>query len=182
MRCILKHIDVVDEKADALIYSTNVLLNCSGGVGSCLVEKYGKQVQEDLHALLKDDGRKFANQGEVFEKVSAGMSYKKVFHTVPNDPMYNTNAVIIESILCCCLSIANADTDVRSVAVSALATGYGKLFFDDFFRIVAKVAKENQYDDIDTLTICSYDSYSYKLACEQIESEGIKITPDHVKI
>ncbi len=42
------NIDVLDLPADALIYSSNVLLNCSGGVGACLVERYGKQVQVDL--------------------------------------------------------------------------------------------------------------------------------------
>lgn len=175
MKCYLKHIDVVEESADALIYSTNVLLNCSGGVGACLVEKYGRHVQEDLHQILKDDDRKFANQGEVFEIVSAGMHYKKVFHTVPNDPMYNTSTVIVESILCCCLSIADVDSEIQSVAVSALSTGYGKLYYDEFFRTVEKVVRENKYTNLESLTLCVYDEYSYRLACEQIEQEGMQI-------
>lgn len=175
MECLLKQIDVVDEPADALIYSTNVLLNSSGGVGSCLVEKYGRHVQDDLHQILKDQDRKFANQGEVFEMVSEGMPYKKVFHTVPNDPVYNTDTMIVESILCFCLTSANDDPEVETVAVSALATGYGKLYFDEFFRTVDKVVRENDYPNLQTLTVCVYDEYSYGLACEQIGVEGMVI-------
>jgi hypothetical protein len=39
MNQFIKCMDVLDLKADALIYSTNVRLNCTGGVGACLLER-----------------------------------------------------------------------------------------------------------------------------------------------
>lgn len=44
----IKHTDILDEPADALIDSTNIMLNCTGGVGACLLTKYGSHVQSEL--------------------------------------------------------------------------------------------------------------------------------------
>lgn len=171
----IQNIDVFDLPADALIYSTNVLLNCSGGVGACLVERYGKQVQADLHGLLYDKGVKFAEQGDVFQHVSEGVPYKKVFHTIPCDGFYETTEEIVRGILRRCLAECVNAKDVRSVAFSALATGYGRLGFDSFFRIAAAVFGEEEFSPIETATICIYDSYLYSLAAEQIRTEALDL-------
>ena len=172
----IQKIDVLDLPADALIYSTNVLLNCTGGVGACLVERYGKQVQVDLHALLSKRGIKFATRGSVFQKVTEGMPYKKVFHTIPCDGFYDTTEEIVADVVRSSLSNCVDAGDVRTVALSALATGYGHLGFDEFFRIASSVLAEEAFGTLDTVTICIEDDYSFSLASEQIGEEALRLT------
>jgi O-acetyl-ADP-ribose deacetylase (regulator of RNase III) len=153
----IKHCEITNESADALIYSTNVMLNCSGGVGSSLVMRYGTHIQSDLHSILKDSGRRFAERGEVFQLVSHGMPYRAVFHAVACDGWYQTTPEVITSILRHCLARCTGMPEVRSVAMSALATGYGRLAFEDFFRIAAPVINEPEFDSIESIAICLSD-------------------------
>jgi len=171
----IQNIDVLDLKADALIYSTNVILNCSGGVGACLVKRYGRHVQEDLHKVLSDQGKKFSEQGAVIQLVPDGMDYARVFHTIPCDGFYNTSEEIVTDILRRSLRECVATDQVRSVALSALATGYGHLGYDEFFRIASSVLSETEFCPLEAVTICIYDTYSFGLACEQIESESLNL-------
>ena len=175
MDVLVKNIDLLELPADALVYSTNVLLNCTGGVGACLLERYGKQVQTDLHQLLSDRGTRFAEQGAVFQHVTDGMPYKQVFHTVPCDGFYDTTEEIVKGILRYCLEQCSATEDIRTIAMSALATGYGRLLFDDFFRIASSIFTENNYPGIDTITICVSNDYSYRLVIEQTTKEKLRV-------
>lgn len=171
----IQNIDVLDLPADALIYSTNVLFNCTGGVGACLVERYGRAVQTDLHALLRERGIKFAEQGSVFQHVTKGMPYKKVFHTVPCDGFYDTTQEIVKGVLRTSLGECVRAGDIHTVALSALATGYGHLQFDNFFRIASSVLNEELFAPIKSVTICIYDDYSFNMASEQITEESLPL-------
>ncbi len=177
MRCLIKNIDVVDEPADALIYSTNVSLNCSGGVGSALLSRYGKVVQTDLHGLLTSSGRRFANQGEWFQHVSAGMPYQAVFHNVPCDGWYDTTPEKVEGVLRDCLKECLRLGGIGTIATSALATGYGHLSFDDYLRLAARVFADPAYGSFDRVTLCIADGPSYEEALKMIESEFLGIHP-----
>ena len=172
----IQNIDVLDLKADALIYSTNVILTCSGGVGACLVKRYGRHVQDDLHGLLRDQDIKFADQGSVFQLVSSGMAYSKGFHTIPCDGFYNTTPEIVTEILGRCLRECVASPAIRSVALSALATGYGRMGYDEFFRVASSVLADSEFASLDSVTLCIYDPYSYSLAREQISEESLNLT------
>lgn len=90
MTSLIQLSNVLDVPADALIYSTNLLFNCSGGVGAALMRRYGPHVQSDLHAILLRRGSRFANRGDVEEWVSQGMPYHAVYHTVPSNGFYET--------------------------------------------------------------------------------------------
>lgn len=63
------------------------------------------------------------------------------------------------------------------MAVSALATGYGRLPFDEFFRIAAAVFAEARFAALDSVTICIQDDYLFRVTCEQIAEEGLPLTP-----
>ncbi|MEM7143597.1 MAG: macro domain-containing protein [Verrucomicrobiota bacterium] len=166
---------MLDLAADALIYSTNVLLNCTGGVGSCLLERYGNQVQSDLHLLLKDRGLKYADQGMAFQHVTDGMPYKRLYHAVPCDGFYDTTEEIVATVLRKCLSGCVEAVDVKSVALSALATGYGHLGLDEFLRIASSVLAEPEFLALQTVTICLDDEVSYGLARDQIAEEMLAL-------
>ena len=173
MNATIQNIDVLDLPTDVLVYSTNVLLNCSGGVGACLVKRYGKHVQDDLHSLLHDQDTRFAPRGSIFQLVSTGMPYSKVFHVVPSDGFYNTTSEIVADILRRCLRECLQDPAIRSIALSALATGYGHLEFDEFFRIASTVFAEEEFAAIESVTICICDEYSYNLAKNLILEEKL---------
>ena len=177
MRCVIKNSDVLDEPTDALIYSTNVLLNCSGGVGGGLMARYGKLVQTDLHGLLASSGRRFANQGEWFQHVTAGMPYLAVFHCVPCDGWYDTTNQIVESILRQCLDNCLKMGNIRTIANSALATGYGHLPFEQYVRLAARVFADPAYASFERATICIANEYSYREGVEVIRSDSLQIQP-----
>jgi O-acetyl-ADP-ribose deacetylase (regulator of RNase III) len=173
MKRLVKNTDVLDEPADTLIYSTNVMLNCTGGVGACLVSRYGAHVQAELHSLLKARGTMYAAQGDVFPYVCSGMPYRKVFHTMPCDGWYETSSEIVERVLRQCLGQCVGTNDVKAVAMSALATGYGHLDFEDFFRVAARTVNDPAYSGIEKITVCIADVPSYQQAVELIRREGL---------
>ncbi|MGF1657129.1 MAG: macro domain-containing protein [Verrucomicrobiales bacterium] len=174
MKRLIQNIDVLDLTADALIYSTNVLLNCTGGVGACLVARYGEQVQTDLHQLLRQRNIKFADQGAVFQMVTEDMPYKRVFHTIPCDGFYNTTKEIVESVLRVSLREC-IQAEVQTVALTALATGYGHLGFDAFFRIAAQVLADPEFAKIQTTTICLDDPIAFDIARDQVLEEELNL-------
>lgn len=175
MIACIQHIDILDCPADALIYSTNVLLNCSGGVGACLLGRYGGEVQKDLHSFLDKRGIRHLERGTVLQHVTTGMPYQKVFHTVPCDGFYETTKEIIADILRQSLQECVDGGAVRTIAMSALATGYGHLGYEEFFRIATSVLAEEAFASLELVTICIEDDYSFKLASEQIRDEGLRL-------
>ena len=175
MRRLIKCIDLLDEPADALVYSTNVLLNCSGGVGAALMARYGTIVQEDLHQILADRGHRFVQRGEVLEHVSAGMPYKCVYHTVPSDGFYDTTPEIVQDVLRQALRGCCESGDVSSVVMSALATGFGHLQFEDFFGVAAPVLVEEEFASLERITICVELEYSFELAKKQVAVDGLPL-------
>ena len=174
----IKRMDVVDCFADALIYSTNVFLNCSGGVGSTLMSRYGEHFQEDLHNLLKDSDVKYAAQGSVYEMVSSGMPYKAIFHTVPCDGFYDTSTEIVTDVLKQSLDACVRRVDISSVAISLLASGYGKMEPDEFLRIASDVLSSDEYSSIDRATICIYDEGLFQQASKQVTEENLRLEDD----
>jgi O-acetyl-ADP-ribose deacetylase (regulator of RNase III) len=176
MTCYLKHTDLVEEPADVLIYSTNVLLNCSGGVGAAMMAKYGRRFQTDLHGLLASSGSRFANQGESFQHVTQGLPYRAVFHCVPCDGWYDTSPEIVERLLRHCLDECLKMGDVQTVVTSAMATGYGHLPFADYLRLASRVVADETYCGFERFTICTSDEYSYKEGLMLIETEALAIS------
>lgn len=175
MRAI-KNIDILDEPADALIYSTNVLLNCSGGVGADLVKRYGQNVQADLHKFLTDKGTKFAQRGDIYEHVTDGIPYAKLFHTVPSNGWYETTPEIIKTIIGSCLSRSLEHGNIKTVVMSVLATGYGTLLYEDFFRIANQVINQSTFLPIEKIIIAIHDPYAFDLASQQIKDESLSLS------
>ena len=171
---ILKHIDILDEPADALIYSTNLQINCTGGVGACLVSRYGFKVQDELHALRLERGHGFPRQGDVLQHVTKGMPYRKVFHTMPCDPWYDTSAEIVQNTLRCCLDECLEGKEVKKVAVTALATGYGHLQIEDFLRVADKVLNDDKYSAIGEIAICIADKFAFDHARQIVQNENLR--------
>ena len=172
----IKNIDVVEHQSDVLIYSTNVFLNCSGGVGSTLLNRYGNTLQSDLHTLLANSDVKYAQQGDIYNKVSTGMPYKAVFHTVPCDGFYETSIDIVTDILQRCMDECIRLPFISTVSISLLGCGYGHMEPEEFIRIAAEVLNRSKYSDLESAVLCIYDHYLYTQACEQVRVEGLKFS------
>ena len=85
MRWQLKHADLLHEPAEALIVSANPQLNLSGGVGAALLNRYGQDVQTELHYHLKKIGQRYVQPTEVVPTFGGGVPYKVVLHAVAKD-------------------------------------------------------------------------------------------------
>lgn len=67
MKRRILHADITKIASDAMIYSTNVRLTLTGGVGAALFREFGVGVQIDLHNSPLGTGRELAEVGDVFE-------------------------------------------------------------------------------------------------------------------
>lgn len=169
-----RKIDILDHPAEALVYSTNVHLHCSGGVGAALVDRYGPAVQEMLRGFLAKEGRRSAPQGTIFEGTLPAMPSRQVFHTVPTDFWHNTTPEVVERVLREALSRC-VRQGMRSVALSALATGYGDLLLADFLILADRVLCAPDYRAIPEITLCLPDAPSFALACKVAAARGLKL-------
>jgi O-acetyl-ADP-ribose deacetylase (regulator of RNase III) len=174
----IKHADILNDPADALIYSTNILLNCTGGVGGALLERYGQHFQIELHQLLRKRGASFASQGEVIDYVPAGLPYRHLIHTTPCDGMYDTTPSFTEDVLSRALACCSGDPSVRRVAVSALATGFGHLKFEDFLLIASRVFHLSHFATLQDIILCIDDAFTFRYACEIIQERGLMLEID----
>ena len=64
---VIRHGDIVDAVADAIVFSSNEHLFLSGGAGASLLGKHGRPLQEAMHRIMAGRGIKVAPRGAVFE-------------------------------------------------------------------------------------------------------------------
>ena len=174
----IKLSDILDVPADALVYSTNILFNCTGGVGGAMMMKYGPHVQMELHELMASHSEKFMKQGSVIDYVPGGLPYRHVLHTFPCDGMYDTTAAIVEDVLRQALLICVQDHSVSRVAVSALATGYGHMTLDEFLPIAGRVFNDTIFEEIPEIVLCLPNEESFSWAEIVVHALKIDLVPD----
>ena len=123
--------DILDEPADVLICSANPFLTLSGGVGGALLLRYGPSLQVELNEFLKRQGRRYLEPGSIVVTEAAAMPYRAVVHAVAVNAFYESSPEIVGRVLRAAL-VAAAERGAITVAVTALATGYGKLSIAQF--------------------------------------------------
>src|SRR5262249_55746253 len=152
MRWSVKQGDILDEPADVLICSANPWLNLSGGVGGEILLRYGPQMQEELHRHLAGRGLRSIPQGEVVPCGPCGTAYKTVLHAVAVDCFYGSSPEVIEAAVSRALSVA-ASLGASRVALTALATGYGRMSITDFARGLASLLSA-EFPPVAEVVIC----------------------------
>jgi O-acetyl-ADP-ribose deacetylase (regulator of RNase III) len=160
MRWIVKQGNIIDEPADVLICSANVDLNLSGGVGGEILVRYGNAMQKELHRFLSERYLRCARQGDVIQTSSCGTPYKAVLHAVAVNVFYQSSPEVIESIVSKSLRLA-ASLGARKVALTALATGYGRLSIQDFAKGISPLMAE-AFPPIEEVIICVRKDYDVK--------------------
>lgn len=130
--------DLLDVPADVLVCSANVYLNLSGGVGGAFALRYGSTMQDFLQAYLAWNGLRFVRRGAVVEAPPCGGPYRVVLHAVAVDAAYDTSPEVVAAVLAECL-IRSAAHGARSVAMTAVGTGYGRLSLPEFAEGLRRV-------------------------------------------
>jgi len=168
----IRKLDILDEPAEALIYSTNVELNCSGGVGGALVDRYGTGVQTALRSLLAAAGTARMPQGSVCEQTLPGLPYRALFHTVPTNRWHQTTPEVVAQVLRQALRRC-LELGIDRVALSALATGFGDLILEDFLRLADGILHDPVFLPIRQITLCLNNTAEFALAVRLIESRKL---------
>ena len=141
-RWCVHHGDLLDVPADVLVCSGNVYLTLSGGVGGAFLLRYGAAMQDSLSGYLSEQGVKHVERGDVIAMPSLGSPYRAVLHAVAVDGFYDTTIEVVTEVIRKCLRMA-ADHGAKTVAMSALATGYGRKPIEFFAAAVESVIAED---------------------------------------
>jgi len=131
MRWTFTHGDILTQRADVLVCSANVFLNLSGGVGGEILRRCGLAIQQELHEHLVNTNRKFVERGQIVTTAAHGLPFTAILHAVAVDGFYQTSIEIVRTVIDASLCRA-AEMDARRVALTALATGYGRLPMTQF--------------------------------------------------
>ena len=123
--------DILDVPADVLVCSANVWLNLSGGVGGAILLRHGDGMQRELHGWLAARGRRHAEPGTVIATGPHGLTVTAVLHAVAVNGFYETTPDLVRACVAASLTAA-ASRNAHRVALTALATGYGRLSMVDF--------------------------------------------------
>ncbi len=134
--------DILDINSDALVYSTNQNLSLSGGVGACLLHKYGYELQSILDRALSKSGVDTVCVGTIVEGHSQSMPWRRVFHTVATDLDYNTDFGVVKNIVREVLERCELDHAINSITFSALGCGYGSGKYTEFLYLLNDVLKD----------------------------------------
>lgn len=152
MRWSITHGDILDLPADVLVCSANVFLNLSGGVGGAILLRIGPAMQQELHQHLANRQKKFVERGEVVEAAPHGLPFRTVLHAVAVDGFYRTSPEVVRAVVDKCLARAAA-LGAKSVSLTALATGYGRLSMDGFAQAIAPLQKA-EYPPLELVRVC----------------------------
>lgn len=151
MKIICKAGDIVDEEVDVLVSSGNIYLNLSGGVGGEIVHRGGRDVQAELHQYLKDNNIKYVKPGFVLRVNPGPTKAKHVLYAVAVDLWYNSSIELVSGVIKKALGMAD-ELGAKTVALPALATGYGRLKMEEFAKGLQD-ALTSEYPSIEELRI-----------------------------
>jgi len=167
MQWLICHGNILDIKADALICSANVQLNMSGGVGGEILVRHGDQMQKELHQYLSERKISFVAPGTVVKTSPCGTSFSLVLHAVAINVFYETSHELIVLTLRRALAICS-ENGFETVALTALATGYGRYPIEKFAIALLDVQKE-KFDTIKTISICLKNEYDAEVLVKSLE-------------
>lgn len=130
MRVLFKTGNIVDEPVEGLVCSGNVQLNMSGGVNGELLSRGGRKMQEELHGYLRERQVKYVDPGFVMAIGPEPTQFKCIVYTVSIDAFYESSVEMVCSALTNSLRLIQ-EAGCKTVAIPALATGYGHLSKND---------------------------------------------------
>lgn len=142
MRITVTAGDILDEPADVLICSANGKLEMTGGVNLAAWSRPGGPgIEAELQAHLRSAGSKWVPPGTVVVTGPGPLAFRHILHAVAIDAFYKSGVELVRTTLETAFARA-ASLGARSAAVTALATGYGRLPMADFATALRMAAAE----------------------------------------
>ena len=165
--------DLLNEIADAIICPANPWLNMSGGVNGEILRRRGDAMQQELHAHLRSIGKSAVEPGTIVVTGAGPLRAKYAIHVVAIDPFYDSSIELVCEAITRALRRAS-ELGARTVAMPALATGYGHLSMEQFGSALAQ-AIENDYFPVERLiVVVRSDEYSDTLRkCLNRDETGV---------
>lgn len=151
MRVIVKHGDILLEQVDVLVSTANPQLNMSGGINGEILVRGGLAVQQELRAYQAKIGRKWVEAGTVVTTGPGPTPARHIIHAVSIDPWYHSDVDLIRRTVEAALTEA-ARLNAHTVALPALATGYGRLPMPEFAAGL-KLALGRKYPPVEELRV-----------------------------
>ncbi|CAB3996938.1 poly [ADP-ribose] polymerase 14-like, partial [Paramuricea clavata] len=132
---------------DYLVNPANEEMKHSGGLAKAIVDKGGKQIQEDCSRALQDHGRVKLMPGEVVTTDGGSLMCKKVLHVVvpnyrptPDGDEHETREEMY--LRHCCTTVLGNATDGQTIAIPALGTGSYRVPRDVSAKSLVRAANE----------------------------------------
>lgn len=132
--------DVLSQSADVLICPANCYLNMSGGVNGEILLRCGANIQRELHEHLARLGARAVEPGTVVRTSAGELPFQHILHAVAIDPFYGSSLKLVAAALSEAFEQARR-LEAGTVALPALATGYGPLSVDEFCSALCDVSK-----------------------------------------
>jgi O-acetyl-ADP-ribose deacetylase (regulator of RNase III) len=145
VRIVVKTGDLLDEAADVIIVTANPWLNMSGGVNGAVLLRGGAGIQEELRARLRELGTAHAPAGSVHTTSAGPLSANHVLHAVAIDGFYESSVEIVAKTIQSAFLVAK-QLGATSLAMPALATGYGPLSMSDFAAALATACSARNWE------------------------------------
>lgn len=130
-RITIKQGDILDEHVDIIVSTANPMLLMSGGVNGAILMRGGQDVQKELQDHLAALRRKFVDPGSVIVTGPGPLACKHILHAVSINAFYESDVELIANTVRNVLDAA-AELKAGSMAIPALATGYGPLTVAQF--------------------------------------------------
>lgn len=154
--------NIADVAADALIYSTNVQLAFTGGVGAALMKRYGHQLQMDLVKEFNRSRKIQPKVGDVYVSELAYTPWSMIFHSIATDELCYTKVSTVSKILRYCLDCSIERQDISSVVCSPLGSGFGDLETIRFCEVVEEILNEYENSSIEVFSVVCNDKFQFK--------------------
>jgi O-acetyl-ADP-ribose deacetylase (regulator of RNase III) len=171
---IIRQGDIVDTVADAIVFSSNEHLFLSGGAGASLLGKHGKPLQEAMQRVMAKRGLKVASRGSVFE-IEPAETWGRMFAVVAANGFYETSREDTEAALHEVLRRCSEIDGVKTVAITALGTGYGNMEIEDFVALFCGIEIP---ESLESLELVIHSEIFFREACEVNERLG---TPAEIR-
>jgi O-acetyl-ADP-ribose deacetylase (regulator of RNase III) len=142
--------DILDSNADGLICSANPNLNLSGGVGGAFLLRYGREMQDFLHAHLRSTGRRFIDPGQAVIAPPCGSAFRAIAHAIAIDVFYDTNRTFIRTAYEQAITKLAA-ASCRTIVAACLGCGYGRCSTPEFVNAIRELAAI-PFPNVDTVT------------------------------
>jgi O-acetyl-ADP-ribose deacetylase (regulator of RNase III) len=105
----------------------------SGGVNGEILRRGGEAIQKELHEHLQAEGNRAVDPGAVVVTSPGPLNAKHLLHVVAIDPFYDSSVGLVCDAIGRALCMAR-ELGALTVAMPALATGYGHLTIEEFAK------------------------------------------------